>query len=104
MAWIYLFVAGLLEIVWAIFLKYSENFTKLTPSVITLVAMTGSIILLANAMRTLPVGTAYAIWTGLGALGVAILGMLLFKESASLLRIISLCLIVLGIIGLKITH
>lgn len=104
MAWIYLFLAGLLEIVWAISLKYSENFTKLLPSLIILVAMLSSILLLTNAMRTLPVGTAYAIWTGLGAVGVAVLGILLFKESVSLLRIVSLCLIVLGIIGLKITH
>lgn len=104
MAWICLFVAGLLEIIWAVSLKYSENFTKLLPSLATLLAMLSSILLLANAMRTLPVGTAYAVWTGLGALGVAILGMLLFKESASLLRILSLCLIVIGIIGLKITH
>lgn len=101
MAWVYLFFAGLLEIVWAILLKYSEGFTKLVPTVVMLIAMVASVSLLAHAMRTLPVGTAYAIWTGLGALGVALLGMILFKEPATLFRLVSLGFIILGIVGLK---
>lgn len=102
MAWVYLFFASILEIVWAIYLKYSENFTRLGPSVITLTAMFSSIVLLANAIRTLPIGTAYAIWTGFGAFGVAVLGMVLFKEPTSLARIVCLCFIVIGIVGLKV--
>lgn len=101
MAWVYLFFAGLLEIVWAILLKYSEGFTKLVPTVVMLIAMVTSVSLLAHAMRTLPVGTAYAIWTGLGALGVALLGMILFKEPTTLFRLVSLGFIILGIVGLK---
>ncbi|MCD1127626.1 quaternary ammonium compound efflux SMR transporter SugE [Jinshanibacter sp. LJY008] len=101
MAWIILFIAGLLEVVWAIGLKYSHGFTRLTPSIITAVAMAASVFLLANAMKTLPVGTAYAVWTGIGAVGAAITGIVLLGESASVMRIISLCLIIGGIIGLK---
>ncbi|AWH89164.1 quaternary ammonium compound efflux SMR transporter SugE [Limnobaculum parvum] len=101
MAWIILFIAGLLEVVWAIGLKYSQGFTRLTPSIITAVAMAASVFLLANAMKTLPVGTAYAVWTGIGAVGAAITGIVLLGESASMMRIISLCLIIVGIIGLK---
>lgn len=101
MAWIILLVAGLLEVVWAIGLKYSHGFTRLTPSIITAVAMAASVFLLANAMKTLPVGTAYAVWTGIGAVGAAITGIILLGESASLMRILSLCLIIAGIIGLK---
>ena len=105
MSWIILFIAGLLEVVWAIGLKYSHGFTRLTPSVIAVSAMIVSIVLLSWAMRSLPVGTAYAVWTGIGAVGAAITGILLLGESASLARIASLALIVAGIIGLKLsTH
>lgn len=105
MSWIILFIAGLLEVVWAIGLKYTHGFTRLTPSVITVTAMIVSIVLLSWAMRLLPVGTAYAVWTGIGAVGAAITGILLLGESASLARIASLALIVAGIIGLKLsTH
>ena len=99
MSWIILFIAGLLEVVWAIGLKYTHGFTRLTPSVITVSAMIVSIVLLSWAMRSLPVGTAYAVWTGIGAVGAAITGILLLGESASLARIASLALIVAGIIG-----
>lgn len=101
MAWIILLVAGLLEVVWAIGLKYTHGFTRLTPSIITIAAMVVSMLLLANAMKTLPAGTAYAVWTGIGAVGAAIMGMLLLGESTNIARIISLCLIVVGILGLK---
>lgn len=105
MSWIILFIAGLLEVVWAIGLKYTHGFTRLTPSIITVSAMFISIVLLSWAMRSLPVGTAYAVWTGIGAVGAAITGILLLGESASLARITSLALIVAGIIGLKLsTH
>ena len=105
MSWIILFIAGLLEVVSAIGLKYTHGFTRLTPSVITVSAMIVSIVLLSWAMRSLPVGTAYAVWTGIGAVGAAITGILLLGESASLARIASLALIVAGIIGLKLsTH
>ncbi|GLR98551.1 MULTISPECIES: quaternary ammonium compound efflux SMR transporter SugE [Bradyrhizobium] len=101
MAWSILFVAGLLEIVWAIGLKYTEGFTRLVPSVITLVAMAGSVILLGLALKSLPVGTAYAVWTGIGAVGTATLGIVLFSEPATAMRLASIALIVAGIIGLK---
>ena len=101
MAWAYLTVAGLFEIGWAIGLKYSDGFSKLVPSLLTVVAMAFSIWLLSIAMRTIPVGTAYAVWTGIGAVGVAILGMVLFAESREVLRVICLFLIIAGIIGLK---
>lgn len=105
MSWIILFIAGLLEVVWAIGLKYTHGFTRLTPSVITVTAMIVSIVLLSWAMRSLPVGTAYAVWTGIGAVGAAITDILLLGESASLARIASLALIVAGIVGLKLsTH
>ncbi len=105
MSWIILYIAGLLEVVWAIGLKYTHGFTRLTPSVITVTAMIVSIVMLSWAMRTLPVGTAYAVWTGIGAVGAAITGILLLGESASLARIASLALIVAGIVGLKLsTH
>jgi quaternary ammonium compound-resistance protein SugE len=101
MAWIFLGVAGLLEIVWAIGLKYADGFTKPMPSAITFVAMVASVYFLALAVRTIPIGTGYAVWTGIGAVGVAILGMLLFGESRSLLRIACILLIIAGIAGLK---
>ncbi|NUE65910.1 quaternary ammonium compound efflux SMR transporter SugE [Snodgrassella sp. ESL0253] len=101
MAWLSLLLAGLLEVVWAIGLKYSQNFTKLTPSIITLVALVGSFLLLAQSMRSLPVGTAYAVWTGIGAVGATIVGIIVFREPAGAIRLISLALIIIGIIGLK---
>lgn len=101
MAWIYLVIAGLLEVVWAIGLKYSEGWTKLVPSLITLAALVASFVLLAQAMKSLPVGTAYAIWTGIGASGAAVIGMAVLGEPATLARIGALGLIVLGIISLK---
>ena len=101
MSWIILFIAGLLEVVWAVGLKYTHGFSRLVPSVITIVAMIASMALLSWAMKSLPVGTAYAVWTGIGAVGAAITGILLLGESASPMRIASLALIVMGIIGLK---
>ena len=101
MAWIWLTLAGCLEIIWAIGLKYTEGFTRPWPSVITGAAMLASIYFLALAVRTIPIGTGYAVWTGIGAVGVAILGMILFNESRDLLRIGSILLIVAGIAGLK---
>lgn len=101
MAWLWLTAAGLLEIVWAVGLKYTEGFTRLAPSAITALAMIGSVYLLALAVRAIPIGTAYAVWTGIGAVGVAILGMVLFGEPKDALRIGSILLIVLGIAGLK---
>ena len=102
MAWAYLAVAGLFEIGWAVGLKYSDGFSKPVPSLLTAVAMGLSIWLLALAMKTIPVGTAYAVWTGIGAVGVAVLGMALFGESREILRLVCLFLIVTGIVGLKI--
>ena len=101
MAWVWLTLAGLLEIVWATGLKYTEGFTRLLPSAITVAAMIASIYLLGLAVRTIPIGTGYAVWTGIGAVGVAILGMALFDEPKTLLRIGSILLIVAGIAGLK---
>ena len=103
MAWIYLTLAGLLEIGWAIGLKYTQGFTKLWPSVWTIAAMVVSMYLLAVAARTLPIGTAYAVWTGIGAVGTAILGMLLLNEPREPLRLACIVLIVAGIVGLKLT-
>ena len=103
MAWIYLAVAGILEVVWASTMKQSEGFTRLTPTIITFVATIGSFWLLALAMRTLPLGTAYAIWTGIGAVGAFVVGIVLMGEVASLPRIASVVLIVAGMIGLKLT-
>jgi quaternary ammonium compound-resistance protein SugE len=101
MNWLILVTAGLFEIAWAIGIKYTEGFTRLWPSVGTLLAMGISVVLLGIAMKTLPVGTAYAVWVGVGAVGTAILGIILFGESANLMRLLSLVLIVIGIIGLK---
>lgn len=100
-AWFYLTVAGLFEIGWAVGLKYSDGFSKPVPSLFTVLAMGFSIWLLALAMKTIPVGTAYAVWTGIGAIGVAVLGMFLFGESRDVARIVCLFLIIAGIIGLK---
>ena len=101
MAWGFLFLAGLLECGWAIGLKYTEGFTKLWPSVFTLAAMTVSFGLLSISLKSIPVGTAYAVWTGIGAVGVAILGMILFDEPRDIWRLICILLIVTGLIGLR---
>lgn len=103
MAWIILLFAGLLEIVWAVGLKYTHGFTRLTPSIITITAIIASMGLLAYAMRDLPAGTAYAIWTGIGAVGTAIFGIIFLGESANMFRLLSLGLIVMGLIGLKLS-
>ena len=101
MAWAVLFVAGLMEIGWAIGLKYTEGFTRLVPSALTLAFMVASIVLLGLAVKTLPIGTAYAVWTGIGAVGTAILGIILFGDPATGLRLACIGLIVAGIVGLK---
>ena len=101
MAWVYLVVAGLFECGWAIGLKYTDGFTKMIPSLLTVSAMAISFWLLSVAMRTIPVGTAYAVWVGIGAVGVAILGMVLFGESRDIMKIVCLLLIMAGIVGLK---
>jgi quaternary ammonium compound-resistance protein SugE len=103
LAWILLFSAGFVEIVFALSLKYNEGFTKLWPSVITAISGAGSFYLLMLAIKTLPLGTAYAVWTGMGAVGVATLGIILFKESADWYRLSSILLVIIGIIGLKLT-
>lgn len=101
MSWIILFIAGILEVGWAIGLKYTEGFTKLVPSVLTITSMAVSMFLLGIAVRHLPIGTAYAIWTGIGTVGTAILGIVLFREPASVLRLLCISMIVFGILGLK---
>jgi quaternary ammonium compound-resistance protein SugE len=100
-AWLVLVAAGVLEIVWAIGLKYADGFTRLAPSLVTIVAATASFWLLALAIKVLPVGTAYAAWTGIGAVGTAVLGMLLFGEPATVARLVCIAMIVAGIAGLK---
>jgi quaternary ammonium compound-resistance protein SugE len=101
MAWFYLFVAGLFEVVWAIGLKYTDGFSRLVPSLLTVAAMALSLALLGLALKSLPVGTAYAVWTGIGAVGTAALGIYLFGEPATMARISSIALIIAGIVGLK---
>ena len=101
MAWVYLTVAGLFEIGWAIGLKYSHGFSRPIPSLLTVAAMVMSVWLLSIAMKSIPVGTAYAVWTGIGAVGVAVLGMVLFGESREVARLVCLFLIIVGILGLK---
>lgn len=101
MDWIFLLLAGLFECGWAIGLKYTEGFTKLIPSIFTVLAMAISFWLLSLAMKTIPIGTAYAVWTGIGAVAIAILGMILFGESTDIIRLICLFLIISGIVGLK---
>jgi quaternary ammonium compound-resistance protein SugE len=103
MSWIILVVAGLFEIGWAIGLKYTEGFTRLWPSLGTIVAMIVSLSLLGVAMKSLPVGTSYAVWVGVGAVGTAILGIVLLGEPATAARLVSLALIIAGIIGLKLS-
>ena len=103
MAWVYLFLAGGLEVFWSSFLKLSEGFTRLGYSALTLVGMLASFGLLSQAMKTLPLGTAYAIWTGIGALGSLIVGVVVFKEPASAPRLLFVALLLAGIVGLKAT-
>jgi quaternary ammonium compound-resistance protein SugE len=103
MAWIYLFIAGVFEVVWATGLKYTEGFTRLWPSTGTILAMGLSLWFLAAALKAIPVGTGYAVWTGIGAVGTAIMGILLFGESREVVRLVCIFVIVAGIVGLKLT-
>jgi len=102
MAWIYLVIAGLLEVGWAIGLKYTEGWTKLGPSIVTVIGMIASFYFLSQALRTLPLGTAYAVWTGIGAVGTVVLGMALFGEPVEALRLTCIGLIVAGVVGLRV--
>ena len=104
MPWVYLFMAGICEIVWAVGLKYSQGFTRPTASIITVLVMLLSFVLLAQAMKTLPLGTSYAVWTGIGAVGTAIYGITAFGEARDWPRIMCIALIVAGILGLKALH
>jgi len=104
MAWVMLVIAGLFEIGWAVGLKYTDGFTRLWPTLGTAVALIGSMTLLGLAVRVLPLGTAYAVWTGIGTVGTAILGIALFHEPLTVLRVVFIGLIVMGIVGLKIVH
>ena len=101
MTWVILFIAGLFEIGWAVGLKYTDGFTRLWPTVATAVALLASMSLLGLALRTLPLGTAYAVWTGIGSVGTAVLGIILFREPATAMRLVCIGLIVIGIVGLK---
>lgn len=103
MGWLLLMCAGCVEIIFALSLKYNQGFTQLVPSIITAISGAGSFYLLMLALKTLPLGTAYAVWTGMGAVGVAICGIFLFKESADLYRLYSILLVIIGIAGLKLT-
>ena len=104
MSWIYLLCAGVFEIVWAVAMKHTDGFTQLWPSIGVVVAMVISFILLACAIRHIPLGTAYAVWAGIGAAGAAICGVILYDEPTSLWRVLSLCAIVAGVLGLKLLH
>ncbi len=101
MYWLLLIVAGILEVAWAVGLKYAQGFSRFWPSVFTIAGMVSSMGLLAFCVKYLPLGTAYAVWTGIGAVGVAIAGILLFNESKDFIRIFFICMIIIGIIGLK---
>ena len=103
MNWIYLFIAGIFEVGWAIGLKYTQGWSQLMPSVLTIIGMVASFYFLSLALKTLPIGTAYAVWTGIGTVGAAVLGMLLFDEPREILRVMCILLIVAGIAGLKLT-
>lgn len=102
-AWVILSIAGLLEVCWAIGLKYTDGFTKLGPSIFTLICLAASMFLLAKASQVLPIGTAYAIWVGIGALGASIVGILVLKEPASVARVVFLLMLLVSIIGLKLS-
>lgn len=101
MAWLMIFIAGVCEVIWVIGLKYTHGFTRLVPSIITVAAMIASMVLLAQAVRTLPIGTAYVVWTGIGAVGAVVAGILLFHEPAEASRLFFIALIIAGIVGLK---
>lgn len=103
MGWLLLTAAGCIEVIFALSLKYNEGFSRLIPSIVTLASGGASLFLLMLAIKYLPVGTAYAVWTGMGAIGVAILGIFLFKESADIYRLLSIALVIIGVIGLKLT-
>lgn len=103
LAWTYLVIAGILEVIWAIGLKYTKGFTQVWPSVITVTAMAASVFLLAKAAETIPIGTAYVIWVGIGAFGAAILGIILLQEELSMIRLFFLFLLIVSIIGLKLS-
>ncbi len=103
MGWLFLIAAGCVEIIFALSLKYNQGFTKLVPSIVTALSGTGSFYLLMLALKTLPLGTAYAVWTGMGAVGVAIISIFLFKESVEIYRLLSIMLVIIGIAGLKLT-
>jgi quaternary ammonium compound-resistance protein SugE len=103
MSWLLLVCAGFIEIIFALSLKYNQGFTRLFPSIVTALSGAGSFYLLMLALKTLPLGTAYAVWTGMGAVGVAILGIFLFQESVDIYRICSIFLVIIGIVGLKLT-
>ncbi len=104
MAWVYLLIAGVLEVVWAVGLKYSEGWTKLYPSIFTIVSMIIGFYFLSLSVKTLPLGTAYAVWTGIGTIGTVIFGIIFFKEPIDLIKTICILLIVIGIVGLKLFH
>lgn len=104
MAWVYIFIASLFEISWAVGLKYSEGFTKLNSSIFTIITMILSYVFLSLGVKTLPIGTAYAVWTGIGAVGTALYGIMFFDEAKELIRIFFILLIIIGIIGLKLTY
>ncbi len=104
MSWVYLFIAGLFEVVWAIGIKYTQGWTRLLPAILTVLSMIASFYFLSLALKQLPLGTSYAAWTGIGTVGTVILGMVLFREPADLLRILCIILIVAGIIGLKLLN
>lgn len=101
MAWVYLLIAGVFEIVWALGLKFTDGFTRLWPSLTTLAAMAASFVFLSLALKSLPIGTAYAVWTGIGAVGTVLAGIMLFGEPANTLRLLCIVMIVAGILGLK---
>ncbi len=103
MAWVYLIIGGGFEIVWAVSMKYAEGFTKLLPSAITIISMILSIKFLSIALKILPLGTAYAVWTGIGAVGTVIMGIILFKEPQNLLRLLFIAMIIISIAGLRFT-
>jgi len=102
-SWIYLIVAGLLEVAWATGLKYTDGFTRLVPSILTIIALAGSMLLLAKAAQTIPLGTAYGIWVGIGAVGAVITGAVLFSEPVTIARVFCVILLIGGIVGLKLT-
>jgi quaternary ammonium compound-resistance protein SugE len=103
MAWVYIIIAGIFEVTWAVGLKYSLGFTRLWPSLGTAIAMLASIYFLNVAVKTLPVGTAYAVWTGIGAVGTALMGIILFDEPKAVVRLLCIMLVVVGVVGLKFT-